>query len=64
MDNSIKAGWPPFIKMREGLLVLPLVVPQLYWMFDEFLRQGVMFFLGEGKRVNITMPTGNNPNYS
>ena len=64
IDNSIKAGWPPFIKMREGLLVLPLVVPQLYWIFDEFLRQGVLFFLGEGERVNITMPTGNNPNYS
>ncbi|WP_183093505.1 oxygenase MpaB family protein [Nocardioides stalactiti] len=64
IDNAIKAGWPPFIKMREAGLALPLLVPQLYWTFDEFLRRGVLFFLSEGKRVNITMPTGNNPNYS
>jgi len=24
----------------------------------------VLFFLGEGKPINITLPTGNNPNYS
>ncbi|KAA1415922.1 DUF2236 domain-containing protein [Nocardioides humilatus] len=62
-DGMIKAGWPPFIKFREFGLALPLA-PEGYWMFDEFLRQGVLFFLGEGKRVNITLPTGNNPNYS
>lgn len=63
-DNAIRSGWPPFIKMREGLLAVPVVVPQLFWIFDELLRQGVRFFLGEGKRVDITMPTGNNPSYS
>ncbi len=31
---------------------------------DEFLRLAVLFFLGEGKTINITIPTGNNPNYS
>jgi endo-cleaving rubber dioxygenase len=62
-DGMIAAGWKPFIKFREAGLALPLT-PELYWLFDEFLRQGVMFFLGEGKRVNITMPTGNNPHYT
>ena len=62
-DGMVKAGWQPFIRFRELGLLLPLA-PEGYWLFDEFLRQGVMFFLGEGKRVNITMPTGNNPNYT
>jgi len=62
-DGLVKNGWPPFVAFREGMLKLPLP-PKGYWMFDEFLRQGVLFFLGGGKPVDITMPTGNNPNYS
>ena len=62
-DTMIQTGWPPFIAFREGLGTVPLM-PQGYWTFDEVMRQGVLFFLGEGKRVDITMPTGNNPNYS
>ena len=38
--------------------------PQAYWTYDEFLRQAVLFFLSDGKPINITLPTGNNPNYS
>lgn len=63
MDGVIKAGWRPFVKFHEAGLALPLA-PHLYWTFAEFLRLGVLFFLGEGKRINITLPTGNNPNYS
>lgn len=62
-DTMIRTGWPPFIAFREGLSALPLA-PQGYWMFDEFLRLAVLFFLGDGQRINITMPTHNNPNYS
>ena len=40
------------------------VPPQAYWTYDEFLRLAVLFFLGEGKPINITLPTGNNPHYS
>ena len=50
-------------RSRRRLVNLPLV-PKLYWIFDEFLRLGVLFFLNEGRRIDITMPTGNNPNYS
>jgi len=63
MDKVVANGWPGFIAFRELLVKLPLV-PEIYWVFDEFARQSVLFFLGEGKRINITMPTGNNPNYS
>lgn len=62
-DPLVKAGWPPFIAFREATMWIPLA-PQGYWLFDEFLRLGVRFFLGEGKVTNITMPTGNNPNYT
>lgn len=51
---------PPFIAFREAGLAIPFA-PKGYWLFDEFLRLAVLFFLGEGKTINITMPTGNNP---
>lgn len=62
-DPLVKAGWPPFVAFREATMWFPFA-PQGYWLFDEFVRLGVRFFLGEGKVTNITMPTGNNPNYS
>lgn len=62
-DAMVERGWPPFVAFREGTLKLPLP-PEGYWMFDELLRQGALFFLGEGRPINITMPTANNPNYS
>ena len=62
-DAMLTTGWPPFIRFREAGLAVPLA-PQGYWAFDELLRQSVLFFLGEGKPINITLPTGNNPNYS
>lgn len=62
-DPMVKNGWPLFIAFREGTMSFPFP-PQGYWVFDEFLRLAVLFFLGEGRPINITMPTGNNPNYS
>ncbi|HWJ82313.1 MAG TPA: oxygenase MpaB family protein [Nocardioides sp.] len=62
-DAMVAMGWKPFVAFREGLGVLPLA-PQGYWAFDEFLRLGVLFFLGEGRTIDITMPTGNNPSYA
>ena len=62
-DPAMKNGWPAFIAFREASMSSP-VPPQAYWAFDEFLRLAVLFFLGEGQQINITMPTGNNPNYT
>ncbi|HWI42881.1 MAG TPA: oxygenase MpaB family protein [Nocardioides sp.] len=62
-DAMLAAGWPAFIAFKEGLSALPFA-PEGYWTFDEFLRLAVLFFLGDGKTINITLPTGNNPNYS
>jgi hypothetical protein len=61
-DRAVAQGWPAFVAFREAGADLPLS-PGPYWTFDEFLRQGVLFFLGEGRRIDITIPTGNNPHY-
>lgn len=61
-DRAVASGWPGFVAAREAGLALPLM-PQAYWAQDEFARLAVLFFLGEGRRAAITMPTGNNPHY-
>jgi len=59
-DLYVRTGWPAFVAFREALLPLPLA-PRGYWTFDEFLRQGALFFLSEGKPISIEMPEGNRP---
>ena len=63
LDQTVAAGWPQFVAMKEGgqSLGLPLT-KDLAWGFDEFLRLGTMMFLSEGKPVSIEIPAGNNPN--
>ena len=37
---------------------------EAYWLFDEFLRQFVLFYMSELRMpINITIPVGNNPRY-
>jgi hypothetical protein len=59
-DEFVRAGWPAFVAFREALLPLPLA-PEGYWTFDEFLRQGALFFLSDGKTISIEMPDANRP---
>jgi hypothetical protein len=59
-DLFVRNGWPAFVAFREALLPLPLV-PRGYWTFDEFLRQGALFFLSEGKPISIEIPEANRP---
>ena len=61
-EQSIRSGWPAFIAFRESTIKLGLP-PMGYWAFDEFLRQGALFFLSDGKKISIEIPTGNNPSY-
>lgn len=46
-----------------GTMLMP-GAPKGHWAMDEMLRLMVLFFLGGGRTINITMPTGNNPHYS
>lgn len=61
-DQGIKQGWPLYIAWREGSSLLPLV-PEVHAAFDEFLRQGALYYLGEGKRINIVIPDGNRTSF-
>jgi hypothetical protein len=62
LDRFIASSWPVFVAFKEGGPLLPFA-PEGYWTFDEFLRQGALFFLSEGKPISIEIPTGNNPRY-
>jgi len=61
----IRDLWPPFVAVREGLLELtnaPPALRDLYWAFDEILRQGALLYLsGANYPISIQIPTTNNP---
>jgi endo-cleaving rubber dioxygenase len=57
-DQSVANGWPQFVRMREGGFFFPLT-PELYWAFDEVLRQAVLLYLGGGAPASIELPEGN-----
>ncbi|MEV3927197.1 oxygenase MpaB family protein [Actinomadura coerulea] len=66
-DPLIRTLWPPFVAVREGLLDLtkaPKELRQLYWAFDEILRQGALLYLSGFKTpISIEIPQTNNPHY-
>ena len=57
-DPTVRVAWPTYVALREGALLLPLA-PAVSWTFDEILRSGVIFYLGEGDNIHIEMPTAN-----
>ena len=59
-DAFVRNGWPPFVAFREAGLAIPLA-PAGYWLFDEFLRRGVLFFLSDGQKISIEIPDTNRP---
>jgi len=60
----LETAWGPFIAVREGLLTVG-IPREAYWMFDEHLRQFVLYYMAELKRpISIEIPTFNNPNYN
>jgi hypothetical protein len=66
-DTLLKNLWPPFVAVREGLLDItkaPKELRDLYWSFDEILRQGALLFLSEGDYpISIEIPQTNNPHH-
>jgi hypothetical protein len=62
-DELLAATWPQFVRLKEVGLLIP-GSNELYWVFDEILRQGALWYLGEGKPLSIEIPDTNNPNYS
>lgn len=62
LDMSIAAGWPGFIALRSAGLYVP-GMSDLYNGFDEFLRQGALFYLSSGQAIDIVMPDGNRTSF-
>jgi hypothetical protein len=62
-DELLAATWPQYVRGKDAGLVLP-GSSELYWVFDEILRQGLLWYLGEGQPLYIEIPDANNPNYS
>ena len=62
-DELLAASWPQYVRAKEAGLLIP-GASELYWAFDEILRQGALWYLGEGQPLYIEIPDGNNPNYS
>lgn len=59
----LETAWGPFIAVREGLLTAG-VPREAYWMFDELLRQFVLYYMAELRMpITIDIPTFNNPKY-
>jgi hypothetical protein len=62
-DELLAASWPQYVRAKETGLVVP-GSQDLYWAFDEILRQGALWYLGDGQPLYIEIPDANNPNYS
>jgi len=62
-DEMLAASWPQYVRLKEAGLLVP-GSPEIYWAFDEILRQGALWYLGDGQPLYIEIPDMNNPNYS
>ncbi|MBJ7328601.1 MAG: DUF2236 domain-containing protein [Solirubrobacteraceae bacterium] len=61
-DELMKAAWPIFVQVQEGSLWFAPREAKKFWnFFAEILRQGALFYLGEGKRLMIEIPDMNRP---
>ncbi|WAC53956.1 oxygenase MpaB family protein [Gordonia sp. SL306] len=59
----LETAWGPYVAVREGALNVG-VPKEAYWLFDEFLRQFVLFYMSElHMPINIEIPVINNPKY-
>lgn len=59
----LETEWGPYVLVREGLLNVGMP-REAYWLFDEFLRQFVLFYMSELRMpINIEIPVLNNPHY-
>ncbi|HLS75783.1 MAG TPA: oxygenase MpaB family protein [Nocardia sp.] len=59
-DPLLRFSWGPFIAVREGLLTVAPPSAEVYWMFDEFLRQAALLYLSELRMpISIELPMMN-----
>ncbi|UGT43379.1 DUF2236 domain-containing protein [Nocardia yamanashiensis] len=59
-DPLLRFSWGPFIAVREGVLTVVPPTQEVYWLFDEFLRQSALWYLAELRMpISIEIPTAN-----
>jgi endo-cleaving rubber dioxygenase len=63
MDEGLATSWPLYVRGKQTGLLVP-GSPELYWAFDELVRQGTLWYLGDGEQLSIEIPDSNNPNHS
>ncbi|MGI5158954.1 oxygenase MpaB family protein [Microbispora sp. CA-102843] len=62
-EGILDTLWGPFIAVREGLLKVFPGTQNIYWLFEELLRQVLLVYLSEARKISIEIPLSNNPNY-
>ncbi|NMO02567.1 DUF2236 domain-containing protein [Gordonia sp. TBRC 11910] len=56
----LEVSWGPYIAVREGVLGAIPPTDNAYWLFDEFLRQFVLWYMSELRMpISIEIPTMN-----
>lgn len=56
----LEFSWKPFLAVREGVLAVVPPTDNAYWMFDEFLRQFILWYAAELRMpLSIEIPTAN-----
>jgi endo-cleaving rubber dioxygenase len=55
-DEMLAAAWPQYVRGKEAGLLIP-GSQELYWFFDEIVRQGTLWYLSEGEQISIEIPT-------
>jgi hypothetical protein len=56
----LEVSWAPYLAVRQGVLNVAPPMDNAYWMFDEFLRQFVLWYMSELRMpISIELPQHN-----
>ncbi|GAB11151.1 hypothetical protein GOARA_064_01530 [Gordonia araii NBRC 100433] len=56
----LEVSWAPYVAVRSGVLNVAPPMDNAYWMFDEFLRQFVLWYMSELRMpISIELPQHN-----
>lgn len=61
-DAMLAASWPAFVQGKELGHGFPGSA-EMYYAFDEVLRQGTLYYLSDGEPNYIEIPNMYNPNH-
>ena len=56
----LEVSWPPYVALRSGIITVAPPMDNAYWLFDEFLRQFVLWYISELRMpISIELPQHN-----